>query len=86
MNIQTLLIYFNRKLADGLFLDVCKQVSKEFPHIKFNDTLLDHACLNVSLVSWYGGIRIEMKYGVIGKREKKKERIIKKKRNKRERK
>ncbi|KAG1396040.1 hypothetical protein G6F58_011816 [Rhizopus delemar] len=35
------------KLADGLFLDVCKQVSKEFPNIKFDDVLLDRACLHV---------------------------------------
>jgi isocitrate/isopropylmalate dehydrogenase len=38
-----------RKLADGLFLDVCKQVSKDFPNIKFNDVLLDRACLHVCL-------------------------------------
>lgn len=37
-----------RKLADGLFLEVCKQVSKDFPNIKFNDVLLDRACLHVS--------------------------------------
>lgn len=39
-----------RKLADGLFLEVCKQVSKEFPNIKFDDVLLDRACLHVSRI------------------------------------
>lgn len=36
------------KLADGLFLQVRKEVSKDFPNIKFNDVLLDRACLHVS--------------------------------------
>lgn len=40
--------FMYRKLADGLFLDVCRQVSKEFPNIKFDEVLLDRACLHVS--------------------------------------
>lgn len=35
------------KLADGLFLQVCKEVSQDFPNIKFDDILLDRACLDV---------------------------------------
>jgi isocitrate dehydrogenase (NAD+) len=30
-------------------LDVCRQVSKEFPNIKFDEVLLDRACLHVSV-------------------------------------
>jgi isocitrate dehydrogenase (NAD+) len=41
------------KLADGLFLDVCRQVSKEFPNIKFDEVLLDRACLHVSVYYRY---------------------------------
>lgn len=36
------------KLADGLFLDVCRNVAKEFPKINFDEVLLDRACLHVS--------------------------------------
>lgn len=49
--------FLTRKLADGLFLDVCKQVSKDFPNIKFNDVLLDRACLHVCFTNWFIQIR-----------------------------
>ncbi|KAI8884190.1 isocitrate dehydrogenase, NAD-dependent [Backusella circina FSU 941] len=66
------------KLADGLFLDVCKQVSKEFPNIKFNDVLLDRACLHITadpsiyedtvmvMPNLYGDILSDMSAGLIG--------------------
>ncbi|EIE82437.1 hypothetical protein G6F46_003401 [Rhizopus delemar] len=66
------------KLADGLFLDVCKQVSKEFPNIKFDDVLLDRACLHITsdpsiyedtvmvMPNLYGDILSDMSAGLIG--------------------
>ncbi|CEG73759.1 Putative Isocitrate dehydrogenase subunit 2 [Rhizopus microsporus] len=66
------------KLADGLFLEVCKQVSKEFPNIKFDDVLLDRACLHITsdpsiyadtvmvMPNLYGDILSDMSAGLIG--------------------
>ncbi|RCI01831.1 NAD-dependent isocitrate dehydrogenase, partial [Rhizopus stolonifer] len=66
------------KLADGLFLDACKQVSKDFPNIKFDDVLLDRACLHITadpslyadtvmvMPNLYGDILSDMSAGLIG--------------------
>ncbi|KAI8346892.1 isocitrate dehydrogenase, NAD-dependent [Choanephora cucurbitarum] len=66
------------KLADGLFLDACKQVAKEFPNIKFDDVLLDRACLHITadpslyadtvmvMPNLYGDILSDMSAGLIG--------------------
>ncbi|KAI9320416.1 isocitrate dehydrogenase, NAD-dependent [Dichotomocladium elegans] len=66
------------KLADGLFLDVCRQVSKDFPHIKFDEVLLDRACLHIVsdpslyadtvmvMPNLYGDILSDMCAGLIG--------------------
>ncbi|CAO3608313.1 unnamed protein product [Cunninghamella echinulata] len=66
------------KLADGLFLDVCRQVAKEFPHIKFDEVLLDRACLHITsdpalyadtvmvMPNLYGDILSDMCAGLIG--------------------
>ncbi|KAG2234794.1 isocitrate dehydrogenase, NAD-dependent [Thamnidium elegans] len=66
------------KLADGLFLQVCKEVSQDFPHIKFDDILLDRACLNITadpsifadtvmvMPNLYGDILSDMGAGLIG--------------------
>ncbi|KAI9356827.1 isocitrate dehydrogenase, NAD-dependent [Pilaira anomala] len=66
------------KLADGLFLEVCKEVSKEYPHIQFDDILLDSACLNITanpamfadtvmvMPNLYGDILSDMGAGLIG--------------------
>lgn len=35
------------KKADGLFLSACKDVSEDFPDVKFDEVSLDNACLNV---------------------------------------
>ena len=37
-----------RRMSDGLFLDACSEVAKDFPDVKFDDVLLDRACLHVS--------------------------------------
>jgi len=36
-----------RRKTDGLFLEACQEASKKFPDIKFDECLLDRACLNV---------------------------------------
>jgi isocitrate dehydrogenase (NAD+) len=33
--------------SDGLFLDACMDVAKDYPDVKFDDVSLDNACLNV---------------------------------------
>lgn len=40
---------FNRKMSDGMFLSACRQVSKDFPAIAYDEDLLDRVCLQVSL-------------------------------------
>ncbi|GAA5812817.1 NAD-dependent isocitrate dehydrogenase [Mucor flavus] len=66
------------KLADGLFLQVCKEVSQDFPNIKFDDILLDRACLDITadpsifadtvmvMPNLYGDILSDMGAGLIG--------------------
>jgi isocitrate/isopropylmalate dehydrogenase len=34
-------------MADGMFLDTCKEISKEYPEIKFDEQNLDRVCLQV---------------------------------------
>ena len=38
-----------RKMGDGLFLSCCEEVSKLYPNIKFENMIVDNAC--VQLVS-----------------------------------
>ena len=66
------------KAADGLFLSACREVSKEFPNIKFDDISLDNACLNIVgdpnvykdrvlvMPNLYGDILSDMCAGLIG--------------------
>jgi len=35
------------KLADGLFLDCCKEVSRDFPDIEFNSMIVDNTCMQL---------------------------------------
>ncbi|CAG8461599.1 6998_t:CDS:2 [Paraglomus brasilianum] len=66
------------RMSDGLFLDACSEVAKDFPDVKFDDVLLDRACLHIvqdpSLYSnvvmvmpnLYGDILSDMCAGLIG--------------------
>lgn len=66
------------KASDGLFLDACKTVAKEFPDIAFNDISLDNACLRIVtnpdvyktsvlvMPNLYGDIMSDMGAGLIG--------------------
>lgn len=34
-------------MSDGMFLHACRQVAKEYPHIAYDEDLLDRACLRI---------------------------------------
>ena len=44
---SVLCVLFDRKLADGLFLESCRQVSKGYPDIEFTDMIIDNASMQV---------------------------------------
>ncbi|KAI9293256.1 putative isocitrate dehydrogenase [Neoconidiobolus thromboides FSU 785] len=66
------------RLSDGLFLSACQEVAKEYPSIKFDDVLLDRACLRIVqdpslygdrvmvMPNLYGDILSDMCAGLIG--------------------
>ncbi|KAK4103571.1 hypothetical protein N658DRAFT_421166 [Parathielavia hyrcaniae] len=66
------------KMSDGLFLNVGKQVAKEFPDIEFDAELLDNTCLKMTtdpvpyndkvlvMPNLYGDILSDMCAGLIG--------------------
>ncbi|RGB42009.1 mitochondrial NAD-dependent isocitrate dehydrogenase subunit 2 precursor [Rhizophagus diaphanus] len=66
------------KLSDGLFLEACNDVAKDFPDIQFDDVLLDRACLHIVqdpsrysstvmvMPNLYGDILSDMCAGLIG--------------------
>ncbi len=35
------------KISDGLFLEACREVSKEYPDIEFNDVIVDNMCMQL---------------------------------------
>jgi len=37
----------SRKLSDGLFLQVSKEVAKEYPEIQHNDMIIDNCCMQL---------------------------------------
>ena len=39
---------YNRKLTDGLFLECCREIAKEYPAIEFSDMIIDNCCMQVS--------------------------------------
>lgn len=39
--------HFDRKMSDGMFLSACREVSKEFPDVAYDEDLLDRVCLQV---------------------------------------
>ncbi|KAG8745795.1 NAD-dependent isocitrate dehydrogenase [Ceratobasidium sp. 414] len=66
------------KLSDGMFLSACREVSKDFPDIKYDEDLLDRACLQITtnpapfadrvmvMPNLYGDILSDMCAGLIG--------------------
>ncbi|KAJ2188701.1 NAD-dependent isocitrate dehydrogenase, partial [Coemansia sp. RSA 530] len=66
------------KLSDGLFLQACQEVAREYPHVQFDEVLLDRACLQIVqdpaqyaktvmvMPNLYGDILSDMCAGLIG--------------------
>lgn len=66
------------KMSDGMFLHACRQVAKEYPHIEYDEDLLDRACLRIVqdpapyadrvmvMPNLYGDILSDMCAGLIG--------------------
>ncbi len=64
------------KFSDGLFLDIAREVAKEYPDIEFTDVLLDAACMQlvrrpeqfdvVVLPNFYGDFISDLCAGLIG--------------------
>jgi len=55
------------KLSDGTFLSACQEVAKDYPNIKFDDILLDRACLHVGIYCRWGlflGVRTNIEWNV----------------------
>lgn len=44
-------LIFWRKMSDGMFLSACREVSKEFPDVTYDEDLLDRVCLQVCFSS-----------------------------------
>lgn len=41
-----------RKMSDGMFLSACREVSKDYPDVAYDEDLLDRVCLQVTQLSW----------------------------------
>jgi isocitrate dehydrogenase (NAD+) len=64
------------KLSDGLFLDCCAKVAKDFPEIKYDDIIVDNCCMQLVLdptrfdmlllENLYGDIVSDLCAGLIG--------------------
>jgi len=66
------------KMSDGMFLSACREVSKDFPGIRYDEDLLDRVCLNIVtnpkpyndrvmvMPNLYGDILSDMCAGLIG--------------------
>src|ERR1700761_2675307 len=67
-----------RKMSDGMFLSACREVSKEFPGVSYDEDLLDRVCLQIVqnpkpysdrvmvMPNLYGDILSDMCAGLIG--------------------
>jgi hypothetical protein len=65
-------------MSDGMFLSACRQVSKEFPDVSYDEDLLDRVCLHIVtnpkpfsdrvmvMPNLYGDILSDMCAGLIG--------------------
>jgi hypothetical protein len=65
-------------MSDGMFLNACREVAKEFPDIKYDEDLLDRVCLRIVqnpqpystrvmvMPNLYGDILSDLNSGLIG--------------------
>merc|ERR1712093_502070 len=66
------------KMSDGMFLQACREVSKDFPNVKYDEDLLDRVCLRIVqdpapysdrvmvMPNLYGDILSDLCAGLIG--------------------
>lgn len=64
------------KMSDGLFLDCCKQVSREYTDIEYNEVIVDNACMQLVtrpqqfdvmvMENLYGDIISDLVSGLVG--------------------
>lgn len=64
------------KIADGLFLNTCREVAKEYPDIEFGDNIVDNQCMQLVtrwkiydvlvLPNLYGDIVSDLAAGMMG--------------------
>jgi len=66
------------KMSDGMFLQACRRVSKDFPEISYDEDILDRVCLKITqnpapysdrvmvMPNLYGDILSDMCAGLIG--------------------
>lgn len=64
------------KMADGLFLKTCREVSKNYPGIEFNDMIVDNTCMQLVSNPWqfdvmvlpnlYGNVVGNVCCGIVG--------------------
>jgi isocitrate dehydrogenase (NAD+) len=64
------------KMSDGLFLDCCRQVAREYPEIEYNEVIVDNLCMQLVtdptrydvlvLENLYGDIVSDLCAGLVG--------------------
>jgi isocitrate dehydrogenase (NAD+) len=64
------------KLADGLFLDCCREIAADFPSIEFDDRIIDNMCMQLVvrpetfdvlvLPNFYGDVVSDLAAGLVG--------------------
>jgi len=64
------------KISDGLFLETCSEVAKEYPHIETNNMIIDNCCMQMVakpqqfdvmiMTNLYGNIVSNVACGLIG--------------------
>lgn len=64
------------KISDGLFLETCWRVSKEYPHLEFSDMIVDNTCMQLVskphqfdvmiLPNLYGNVVSNVACGLVG--------------------
>ena len=65
-----------RKLGDGLFLESCREIAQLYPHIKFDNMIIDNCCMQLVskpqqfdvlvLPNLYGNIVSNLSAGLVG--------------------
>lgn len=64
------------KLSDGLFMDSCRKIAKEYPDVEYNENIVDACCMNLSrdpsqfdvlvMPNLYGNIVTNVGAGLMG--------------------